>query len=115
MITLVVTVSDSCLRIDCVGCYGPTSEGNLLSGRLIQDAIQHHLDRPDSSFAEVLIDFTRVEYGAGDGPIWSVLGAVSRGWKVTYLVSERTREPLQCLLATMKMNQFIHVVVEGDA
>jgi hypothetical protein len=114
MITVDVTGSDTCLRINCAGCYGPRSEGNLLSGRLVQDAIERNLDRCDSAFTEVVIDFTRVQYGAGDGPIWSVMGAVRRGLNVTYLVSERTREALHCLLSTTHMNQFIDVVVVGD-
>jgi uncharacterized protein (TIGR02996 family) len=47
----------------------------------------------------------------GDGPIWSVLQAWQRGVKVTYLVSERTREALEELLSRTRMNQFIGVVV----
>ena len=51
----------------------------------------------------------------GDGPIWSVMEAWRRGARVTYLVSERTREPLQELLSLTKMNRIIDVVVVGDA
>ncbi len=116
MITIDVTVSDGCLRINCAGCYGPRSEGNLASGRFVQEAIRRHLDTADPPLSEVVIDFTRIDYeGMGDGPIWSVLQAWRRGVKVTYLVSERTREPLQVLLSVTNMNRIIGVVVVGDA
>ncbi len=116
MITIDVTVADGCLRINCAGCYGPRSEGNLASGRLVQEAIRRHLDTADPPLSEVVIDFTRVDHqGMGDGPIWSVLGAWDRGVKVTYLVTERTREPLQELLSVTRMNQLIGVVVVGHA
>lgn len=114
MITVDVTVSDACLRVNCVGCYGPRSEGNLASGRLVQEAIQRHLDGTEPPFAEVVIDFTRVDHGAGDGLIWSVMPAVKRGLKVTYLVGQRTREPLRDLFSVTKMDRFIGVVAVGD-
>jgi hypothetical protein len=116
MISIDVTVSDGCLRIDCAGCYGPRSEGNLASGRLVQEAIRRHLDTAAPPLFEVVIDFTRIDCeGMGDGPIWSVMEAWRRGVKVTYLVSERTREPLQVLLSVTKMNRIIGVVVVPDA
>jgi hypothetical protein len=116
MITIDVTVSDGCLRINCAGCYGPRSEGNLASGRLVQEAIRHHLDTAEPPLSEVVIDFTKVNYeGMGDGPIWSVLPAWRRGLKVTYLVSQSTREYLEVLLSVTNMNQIIGVVVVGDA
>lgn len=115
MFTVDVTVSDACLRIRCAGCYGPRSDGNVLSGRLVQDSIERHLDSSDPPFAEVIIDFTRVEYGSGDGPIWSVMAALRRGLKVTYLVGAGTREPLESLLSATKMDQLIDIVVVGDA
>jgi hypothetical protein len=116
MITIDVTASDGCLRINCAGCYGPRSEGNLASSRLVQEAIRRHLDTADPPLFEVVIDFTRVDYeGMGDGPIWSVLEAWRRGVKVIYLVSERDREPLQTLLSVTNMNRIIGVVVAGDS
>jgi hypothetical protein len=96
MITIDVTASDGCLRINCAGCYGPRSEGNLASGRLVQEAIRRHLDTADPPLFEVVIDFTRIDCeGMGDGPIWSVMEAVRRRVKVAYVVSERSDEPLQ--------------------
>jgi hypothetical protein len=116
MITIDVTVSDGCLRINCAGCYGPRSEGNVASGQLVQEAIRRHLDTADPPLVEVVIDFTRIDCeGLGDGPIWSVLQARRRGVKVTYLVSDRTREPLEGLLSVTNMNRIISVVVVGDA
>jgi hypothetical protein len=115
MITIDVTVSGGRLRINCAGCYGPHSEGNLASGRLVQEAIRRHLETAKPPLSEVVIDFTRVDYCGLDGPVWSVTRAVARGVKVTYLISERTREPLQELLSVTKMNRFIGVVVVGDA
>jgi hypothetical protein len=111
MITIDLAVSDGCLRINCAGCYGALSEDNLASGRLVQEAIRHHLDTANPPLVEVVIDFTRIEGGFGDGPIWSVTEAYRRGVKVTYLVSERTREPLQFLLALTRMNRLIGTVV----
>ena len=115
MITIDVTVSDGCLRINCAGCYGPRSEGNLASGRLVQEAIRRHLDTANPPLSEVVIDFTRVDYCGGDGPVWSVTRAVARGVKVTYVVSDRDRAPLQELLSATGMNRFIGVVAVGDA
>jgi hypothetical protein len=116
MISIDATVSDGCLRINCAGCYGPRSEGNVASGRLVQEAIRRHLDTADPPLSEVVIDFTRIDYeGMGDGPIWSVLQAVRQRVKVTYLVSDRTREPLQGLLSVTRMNRLIGVTVVGDA
>ena len=115
MITIDVTLSDGCLRINCAGCYGPRSEGNLASGRLIQEAIRRHLDTADPPLSEVVIDFTRVDYCGMDGPTWSVAEALRRRLKVTYLVSERNREFLEVLLGVIKMNRFIGVVVVGEA
>ena len=114
MITIDVTVSDACLRINCAGCYGPRSEGNLASGRLVQEAIRRHLDLADPPLSEVVIDFTKVDYCGMDGPIWSVTEAWKRGLTVTYLVSESTREPLQVLLSVTNMNRIIGVAVVGE-
>jgi hypothetical protein len=83
MITIDVTVADACLRINCAGCYGPRSEGNVESGQLVQETIRHHLDTADPPLSEVVIDFTKVDYCGMDGPIWSVLQAWRRGVKVT--------------------------------
>jgi hypothetical protein len=114
MITLDVTVSDACLRITCAGDYG-ISEDNLLSGRLVQETIQRHLDRVVPLPSEVIIDFTRVEGGTGDGPIWSVLPAYRRGLKVTYLVSGSSGEFLQALLCATGMRGIINLVVVENA
>ena len=110
MITVDVSVSKGCLRINCAGCYGPRSEGNLACGRLVQETIQRHLDGTAAPLSEVVIDFTRVDYGAMDGPIWSVMPAVRRGLKVTYLVSERNRGPLRELVSVTHMDRLIGVV-----
>jgi hypothetical protein len=116
MITIDVSASDGCLRINCAGCYGPRSEGNLASGRLVQEAIQRHLDTANPPLVEVVIDFTRIDSeGLGDGPIWSVMQAWRRGVKVTYLVSDRTREPLEELLSVTNMDRIIGVAVVRDA
>jgi hypothetical protein len=116
MISFDATVSNGCLRINCAGCYGPRSEGNVASGRLVQEVIRRHLDTADPPLPEVVIDFTRIDYeGMGDGPIWSVLQAVRQCVKVTYLVSDRTREHLQGLLSVTRMNRLIGVTVVGDA
>jgi hypothetical protein len=115
MITVDVTVSDGCLRINCAGRYGPRSECNLASGRLVQEAIRHHLDTADPPLSEIVINFTRVDCeGMGDGPIWSVLEAWRRGVKVSYLVGEHTREALEVLLSVTNMNQIIGVIVVRD-
>jgi hypothetical protein len=115
MISIDVMVSDDCLRINCAGCYGPGSEGNVASGRLVQEAIRRHLDTAARPLSELVIDFTRIDCeGMGDGPIWSVLPAWKRGVKASYLVSERTREALEGLLSVTKMNQIISVVVVGE-
>ncbi len=115
MITIDVTVADGCLRINCAGCYGPRADGNVASGRLVQEAIRRHLDTADPPLVEVVIDFTRIDYeGLGDGPIWSVMQAWRRGVKVTYLVNDRTREPLEELLSVTTMTRIIRVVVVGD-
>jgi hypothetical protein len=116
MITIDVSASDGCLRINCAGCYGPRSEGNSASGRLVQEAIRRHLDTANPSLVEVVIVFTRIDYeGLGDGPIWSVMQASRRGVKVTYLVSDRTREPLEELLSVTNMDRIIGVTVVRDA
>jgi hypothetical protein len=114
MITVDVTVSDGCLRLDCAGLYGPASEGNLACGELVRETIRRYLDGTTEPLSEVVIDFTRVEYGAMDGPIWSVLPAVRRGLKVTYLVGERNREALRVFAVTM-MDRLIGVVDADDS
>ncbi len=86
----------------------------MASGRLVQDIIRRHLENDESCFSEIIIDFTRVEYGAGDGPIWSVLEAVRRGMKVTYLINEPAGLPLRRLLSATRCDKFIHVVVVED-
>ena len=91
----------------------PTLRDSGIDGRrVVQEAIRRHLDTAAPPLSEVVIDFTSIDCeGMGDGPIWSVLQAWRRGVKVTYLVSERTKEALEMLLSVTKMNQIIGVVV----
>jgi hypothetical protein len=86
-------VEDGCLHITCAGRFGIGSQGNP-SGDLIKDRLELALERSGSPISRVVVDFTQVDYEWGDGPAWSVLPALKRGLKVSYLARGKAKEAL---------------------
>ena len=70
---------DGVLEVICSGRYGVGSEGNP-SGRLVATSIEGWMaDHPDQPVSRVTVDYRKVDYSWGDGPIWSVIPLFRRG------------------------------------
>ncbi len=108
------SISSNALRIACAGEYGVGSDGNP-SGELVRGVIEQCLQESPSLVSEIIIDFTEVDYEAGDGPVSSVMPAVERGLRITYIVGKANREPMNALLLASGLSEWIKVVGEEEA
>ncbi len=114
MIRAEAIVKGSYLQVNCTGTWGFDSQG-AQCGDLLRDTIQHGMNEATIAVTDVWIDFIKVTYLGGDGPARAVVPSARMGVKLTYLVGEPSRQALQILLAVTHMDQFINVVVAGDA
>src|SRR4051812_357139 len=114
MITAEAAAEGSYLRIVCAGPWGSDSRGTRC-GYLLRDTIRRGLSDATTAITEIVIDFTKVDYGLGDGPGWAVLEWATEGVKVTYLAGERGGRFLQQFFAIVDLDRFINFVIVNNA
>jgi hypothetical protein len=110
MITAQATVEGPRVRVDCAGLWESDSRGTQC-GNLLRNTIGRGIRESAIAIEEVVIDFTKVDYGVGDGPAWAVLGKATRGVKITYIVGRSSGQCLRELFAITHLDQIINVVV----
>jgi len=76
-----ITYSAECgiLSVKCSGKFGVGSGGNPSAELLMGTIKQWMSDHPEQSVTEIEIDYTRVDYAWGDGPVWSMVGLLDQG------------------------------------
>ena len=101
---------DRVLSVKCSGRFGIGSEGNP-SAELLKSSIQHWIDAHPGVLIEQLdIDYSKVEYSWGDGPLWSAYPLVRRGVKkIRLIASAQNQAALESLVTESRMPWFVVV------
>ena len=103
-----IQISDSVLSVVCSGPFGIGSEGNS-SGELIKGAIEQWVEaHPADQIEQVDLDFRKVEYSWGDGPVSSLVYLFRKGIKqVRFFASEQNQDSLESLVVSSGLPGFV--------
>ena len=95
------------LSVKCSGKYGVGSGGNPSAELLLGTIKQWKSDHPEEPVTEIEIDYTRVDYSWGDGPVSSMGPLLAQGVeKVRLIGSSSNCEPLKGLLEGCRLPWF---------
>ena len=103
-------IKGSTLSIICSGRFGIGSEGNS-SAQLIHKKIESAFSKADLKITEIEIDFLKVEYEWGDGPISALMSVINSDLKIKYLVNEQNARSLQNLFYQAGLQKLINIEI----
>ena len=101
-------IEDTTLTIVCSGKFGIGSQGNP-SAHLIYVEIKSFLDDNDLKITQIEIDFRRVEYEWGDGPLSAIMPFMSKNLQIKFLASQENSKSLHSLFEQSGMLNLFNI------
>jgi hypothetical protein len=104
-------IKGSTLTIVCSGIFGIGSEGTP-SAQLIRNEIVSFLNNKDLKVTYIEIDFRRVKYEWGDGPLSAIMSIMDSDLHIKYLASKENFQSLFTLFKQSGMQNLFNIKIE---